>query len=307
MKKISEPIVFFGSGPVAAESLSLLSHEFDIEAVVTRPRPDNHKDEPPVIAVSEQYNHRVFTVSDKAELDRLIAQRPFESRLGILIDFGVIVSQAAIDYFPLGIINSHFSLLPEWRGADPITFAVLSGQKRTGVSLMLLVKAMDEGPLLATSEYSLGPNITTPELTKGLIKLSFQLLAETVPKYVEGNVRPFSQSKTGLVTSYSRKLTKADGKINWGKPAEVLEREIRAYTGWPKSRCVLGGLEMIVTKAHVVNIKGKPGERVISEDNLPTVYCGNNALALDIVKPASKKEMSGAAFLAGYRHSFIKN
>src|SRR5882672_4684555 len=94
-------------------------------------------------------NVPVVTASNKTELDSLLGQLHFTSRLGVLIDFGVIVSQKAIDHFDLGIINSHFSILPEWRGADPITFSILSGQEETGVSLMLLVRAMDEGPLLA--------------------------------------------------------------------------------------------------------------------------------------------------------------
>src|SRR5690349_4191168 len=136
MKKISEPITFFGSGPVAAESLRLLAQSFTIEAVITKPRPAHHKGSVPVLELAEKLQIPVRTASTKSELDALFDSRPVKSRVAILIDFGIIVSQQVIDYFEYGIINSHFSLLPEWRGADPITFSILSGQPRTGISLM---------------------------------------------------------------------------------------------------------------------------------------------------------------------------
>src|SRR5688572_20047531 len=124
-------IVFFGSGPVAAESLRLLGQSFEIEAIVTKPSTTREMG-------AAAGSARLLTVENRHELDVLISEHPFESEVGVLIDFGIIVSQKVIDYFPKGIINSHFSLLPEWRGADPITFSILSGQKKTGVSLMLL-------------------------------------------------------------------------------------------------------------------------------------------------------------------------
>jgi len=176
MKKMSEPIVFFGSGPVAAESLRLLYEHTSIEAVVTKPRAAHHKGDVPVIALAEKLGLPVLTATDKRSLNELFATQPAKSKLAVLIDFGIIISQQVIDYFPLGIINSHFSLLPEWRGADPITFSILSGQQHTGVSLMVLTAGMDEGPLLAQAPYDITPDIDTPHLTSDLIELSDQLL-----------------------------------------------------------------------------------------------------------------------------------
>src|SRR5687768_10593623 len=132
MNKKSEPIVFFGSGPVAAESLRLLAQDFTIEAVITKPRAAHHKGDVPVLTLAESLGLPTETAYDKKSLDKLFETKAFKSRLGVLVDFGIIVSQAVIDYFPFGIVNSHFSLLPEWRGADPITFSILSGQKETG-------------------------------------------------------------------------------------------------------------------------------------------------------------------------------
>jgi methionyl-tRNA formyltransferase len=304
MKKISEPIVFFGSGPVAAESLRLLAEDFTVEAVITKPRPVHHRGDVPVLRVAEQLDLPVKTAASGSELDALFEGHPLKSRVAILIDFGIIVSQKVIDYFPLGVANSHFSVLPEWRGADPITFAILSGQKQTGVSLMLLVKAMDEGPLLAHDDLAIPANATTPELTEALIKLSDKLLKYTLPLYLSGVCQPIDQSITGRQISYSRKLTKEDGLLDWSKPAAELEREIRAFIEWPKSRTSFGDLAVVVTGSHVVQASGKPGSRTII-DKLPVVYCGDQALALDRLKPAGKQEMTGQAFLAGYRQQFI--
>jgi methionyl-tRNA formyltransferase len=311
MKKISEPIIFFGSGPVAAESLRLLAQDFDIEGVVTKPRPPHHKGDVPVLSLAQELSLPIKTVTSRRELDELIKSQPFHSRLGVLIDFGIIVSQRAIDYFPLGIVNSHFSLLPEWRGADPITFAILSGQEKTGVSLMLLVEAMDEGPVLGCGIQKLDPTITTPELTQKLIYLSDALLKKELPRYLNGESEGIPQEKLPELIpdypdkpSYSRKLTKEDGLLDFNKPAVQLEREIRAYAEWPKSRAHFGELEVVVTRASVANESGKPAQRAILHKK-PVVYCGEQALVIENLKPAGKKEMTGEAFLAGHKSKFL--
>lgn len=310
MKKISEPIVFFGSGPVAAASLRLLAQDFVIEAVVTKPRPPHHKGEVPVLALAGELGFEIKTASSKAELDDLFSTHPFKSRLGVLIDFGIIVSQKVLDYFPLGIVNSHFSILPEWRGADPITFSILSGQQQTGVSLMLLVQAMDEGPLLAQGIYDIEPDETTPSLTKHLIDLSAALLRDAIPRYLTGEIIPRTQEEVARMfyshpeVSYSRKLTKRDGVLDWTKSAAQLEREIRAFIGWPKSHTTIGGKEVIVTKAHAVpgnTVEGTPGDIELSliNDGVLMIEAGDGRLCIDKLKPAGKREMSASEFLAG--------
>lgn len=297
---MSKPqVIFFGSGPVAAKSLELLARDFKIEAVVTKPKPPHHRGDFPVITTVEALDIPLFTVKDKTELSSLIAKKPFKSRLGILIDFGIIVNQDVIDYFPLGIINSHFSVLPQWRGADPISFAILSGQKQTGISLMLINEAMDEGPLIAYGEYELPQDITAPMLTTHLINLSHELLKVEVPHYLAGKHGGAPQSITGRDVSYSRKLTKKDGLIDWTKPAEDIEREIRAFYDWPKSRCKLGSKEVIITQARVVAIKGKPGE-ILEKGSRLIVAAGDKALEILKLKPAGKSEMTAHQFLIGY-------
>ncbi len=302
MRKMSETVVFFGSGPVAAESLALLVNDFEIEAVVTKPQPPHHKEAAPVILLAEKIGLNVVTASTKTELDALFATKPFKSRLAILIDFGIIVSQNVIDAFPLGIINSHFSVLPEWRGADPITFAVLSGQASTGVSLMLLVVGMDEGPLLAYGEYELPPDITTPLLTQHLINFSHALLRDVMPKYIAGEMTPAPQTVTGRAVSYSRKLTKEDGLLDWHKPAAILEREVRAFIGWPRSRTTLGRIDVVITAAHIGDGSGTPGQVRIENKQLG-VFTSDGILIIDRLIPSGKREMPASAFLSGYQLS----
>lgn len=292
MTKMSKTIVFFGSGPVAAKSLELLAKNFTIEAVVTKPKPVHHRGNFPVIDLALKLNLPALTVGTKAELSTLLATKPFISELGILIDFGIIVGQEVIDYFPLGIINSHFSLLPEWRGADPITFSILSGQQKTGVSLMILDKGMDTGQIITQKSLAIAPQETTESLTHKLIELSDQMLNEYIPKYVDGSVKPRNQSHPDRAT-YSRKLTKEDGIMDLAKSAEELEREIRAYQEWPKSVTKLAGKDVIITTAHVAKAAG-PRELALKT--------GKDLLIIDRLKPAGGKEMTSEAFLAGHRH-----
>jgi methionyl-tRNA formyltransferase len=291
MKKLSETIVFFGSGPVAAKSLRLLGESFEIEVVITKP---STAEEMQAAAPDTP----ILLVENKNELNDLLASSSFTSRLSILIDFGIIVSQDVIDYFPLGIINSHFSLLPEWRGADPISFAILSGQPKTGVSLMLIDAGMDTGKLLAQKSLQIKPEETTPELTDRLIGLSYTMLRTHLPAYVSGKLRPRSQPHPDRAT-YSRKLTKEDGIIDWEKPAEQLEREIRAFVEWPKSRSEVAGKEVVITKARVVPEPGAPGNTEVRNKEL-LVFCAEGALLIEKLKPAGKKEMNAQAFINGY-------
>jgi methionyl-tRNA formyltransferase len=308
MNQKSETIVFFGSGPVAAESLRLLHQHVTIEAVITKPRAAHHKGDVPVISLAEELGLPVFTATNKRTLDELFATQLVHSRLAILIDFGIIVSQEVINYFPLGILNSHFSLLPEWRGADPITFSLLSGQHRTGVSLMALTAGMDEGPLIAQAEYIIEPTTTNPQLTADLISLSDAQLQAVLPLYLEGKAIAADQLEASIsdVTepTYSRKLSKEDSQLNWQKPAVVLEREIRAFIEWPKSRATFGTLDVVIQQARVLDQTDTAGTTAVI-DKQPVVYCGSQALVLERLKPAGKKEMTGEAFLAGYKNIFL--
>jgi methionyl-tRNA formyltransferase len=295
---MSKTIIFFGSGPVAAKSLSLLHTDFKVEAVITKSQPAHHKHSFPVLSLAQELGLRTLTANTQGELSNLFNKQALKSAMGIIIDYGIIVSHDVIESFPLGIINSHFSLLPRWRGADPISFAILNGDTETGVSLMIINDQLDEGDLLAQRKMSIHPATTTPSLTDELIQLSHGLLVETIPLYWAGKIKPYFQpDKT---PTYSHKLSKSDGIIDWHKPAIRLEHEVRAYLGWPRSRTQLNGIDIIITSAHVVAGSGKPGTLLVKDHQLG-IYCGEGILMLDELIPAGKKEMSAHSFLNGYQ------
>lgn len=301
MKKPST--VFFGSGPVAAKALELLSKHQTIEAVITKPVPVHHKEEAPVQKLSDKLGLKTYYPVNRQGLTELFQTISFSSRVGVVIDYGIIIAPDVIDCFELGIINSHFSLLPRWRGADPISFAILEGDKKTGVSLMVIDEQLDTGKLIAQRSLPISSNDTTRSLTNKLVLLSDELLTAYLPLYVKGNVKPRSQPHTDRAT-HSRKLTKEDGFIDWSKSAEVLEREIRAFIDWPKSRAVLASKDCIVTEASVVPRlldAGLPGQ-VHIDPKIAAILVDTkeDTLAITRLKPAGKKEMTAREFIAGY-------
>lgn len=290
-----QSIVFIGSGPVAAESLRQLLQYFIIEAVITKTSTYAE-----MAGITES---PTYSVSTKSELDELFTNTKFISACAVLIDFGIIVSQNVIDYFPKGIINSHFSLLPEWRGADPITFSILSGQDQTGVSLMLLTAGMDEGPLLAQTIYNIAPNEITTTLTENLVDISSRSLGSILPLWIDDKINPAPQEAQSLYSgeaTYSRKLTKADGFINWEKSATQIEREVRAFIEWPKSKAQINGLDVVITSTEVVKQQIEPCGKFWVENKQLFVSCGTDCLEILSLKPAGKKEMPAKAFLTGY-------
>lgn len=288
----SPKIVFFGSGPVASATLEGLLPHFSVEAIITKPRAEGHRGSVPVLALAEARQIPVFTPRNKNELTELFANTSFTASVGLVVDYGIIISQSVIDHFERGIVNSHFSLLPEWRGADPITFSILAGRPETaGVSLMVINDKLDEGELIAQKPFDLPPTITTPDLTNELVALSNSMLIEYLPKYIAGDINTYPQpDKT---PTYSRKLVKEDSILDIKKPADQLEREVRAFAGWPKSKVDLFGHTVVVKKARVAH-NAHDGDLVL--------HCANNTYLeiLELTAP-SGRTVSGSDFLRGYK------
>lgn len=292
MAKLKQ-LVFFGSGPVGAATLfDLIKTGFEFEAIVTKPHLPHHRGKMPVLDFAKQHEIPVYTPAGKNDLSDIFRKIPFSSSLGVVVDYGVIIGKDVIDSFRDGIINSHFSLLPQWRGADPITFAILSGQKVTGVSLMLIEESLDTGMLLIQEELQIPKLATTPSLTGQLINLSNKLLTESIPKYLNGLIKPYPQNSR-IQPSYSRKLTKNDGRIDWNKSAGVIEREIRAYLGWPRSFTEIFGSPIIITKARVAKDKS---------DGYLVIKCSPGWLEIQELIASSGRTMTGSDFIHGYKH-----
>lgn len=288
----SPKIVFFGSGPVASATLEGILPYFEVEAIITKPRAEGHRGSVPVLELAEARQIPVFTPRNKSELSEVFARTSFSAETGLVVDYGVIINRDVIDAFKNGIVNSHFSLLPDWRGADPITFSILAGRPETaGVSLMVINEKLDEGELIAQEPYELPSTITTPQLTDELVALSNRMLIEKLPHYIAGEIQTYPQPDH--TPTYSRKLTKEDSVVDTTKAADVLEREIRAFAGWPKSKLDLFGHNVVIKKARIA---------ADETDGSLIVNCGNHTFLeiLELTAP-SGRTMSGADFIRGYK------
>jgi methionyl-tRNA formyltransferase len=223
-------------------------------------------------------------LSVKAKLDKLGAEA------AILVAYGRIIPQEIIDLFPKGIINIHPSLLPKLRGSTPVETAILNGLEETGVSLMKLTAEMDAGPIYAQKKISLKGMETKLELAQLLLNEGCDLLIANLDRILSSELKPKVQDETEA--TYTRLLTKADGKIDFNEPAEVIERKIRAFVGFPKAHTSLFGHEVVLTKARL-SLGENDGDLVIK--------CQPGHLEiLELVAP-SGRVMSGADFLRGYK------
>lgn len=233
---------------------------------------------------------------------KLSELKPHASQMAVLAAYGRMIPNTVLDQFPLGIINVHPSLLPQYRGPTPIEQAILDGAQKTGVSIMRLSSGMDEGPIYKQKVLHIAGNESKAELARSLQALGAEMLVEVLPAIANGALTSRRQPHPDRAT-YSHKLTKESGIIDWGKPAEVLAREIRAFAGWPKSRTVLGTIPVAITNARPEKIcKSKPGV-IMTEKKRLFVGTAEDCLEILSLQPDGKKEMTAEAFLAGYRNS----
>ena len=212
-----------------------------------------------------------------------------------------------IALFPFGIVNVHPSRLPKHRGSIPIESVILYDEKETAVSLMSLAKAMDAGPVYAQSEaIRIEHDVTKQVLADHLAEVGANMLGVVLPKILSGDCT--AQEQDHRLASYDERITKEDGFLNFSKSAVQLEREIRAYAEWPKSRTVIASKDVVITKAHVANGDELPGEKHANGDVFVShkqlcIQTAEGVLVVDELKPAGKQAMSGQAFLAGYGQS----
>jgi methionyl-tRNA formyltransferase len=216
---------------------------------------------------------------------------------GILVAYGKLVSPEIIDLFPRGIVNIHPSLLPKRRGSTPIESVILYGEKETGVSLMQLAEEMDAGPIYAQEVVPIQGGETKQVLADLLLNSGKDLLLKYLPAILDGSLSGNPQEK--IEATYDKQIKKEVGELDTTKPAAQLEREVRAYAGWPRSRVKLGTTEVIVTRAHVSDQNGTAGTLWLNGRQLG-VHCAEGTLIIDALIPPGRKEMTAEAFLAGY-------
>jgi methionyl-tRNA formyltransferase len=298
MKK-SSPLVFFGnerlsSGfePHDAPTLrALIENGYDVKAVVSNFVPGRSRKarKLEIEEIAEAYGIPVLLPAKPSGIiDELKA---FGAVAGVLVAYGKIVPQSVIDIFPRGIINIHPSLLPQYRGSTPIEQAMLDGASHTGVSLMQLVREMDAGPVYAQKCRPLSGSETKHALTDALLHMGGEMLIDHLPAILDGSLQPIAQDESKA--TYCGLFTKDQGHMDLTKPAEQLEREVRAYQKWPKSRVTLfDAHDVVVLRTRIANS---------TDDGALVLACGNNTFleVIELTGP-SGKTMSGEAFLRGY-------
>lgn len=296
----SKNLIFFGNerlstgySPNGAPTLEAIIHAgYNVVAVVANYEAGTSRKarKLEVAEVAKAHNIPVLLPNKLSEIkDQLAAYNPTAA---VLVAYGKIIPQSIIDLFPNGIVNIHPSLLPLYRGSTPIEQAILDGVPQTGVSLMQIVRAMDAGPLYAQTTVTLHGNETKFELTDKLLKLGGELVLQVLPSVMQGTAQLTTQDETQA--TFTPQISKADGVLDLNKPAEQLEREIRAYAGWPKSRLDVYNNSIIVTKARIAQS---------SDDGDLVIACNPGWLEiLELVAP-SGRTISGADFARGYRKS----
>ncbi|HSX18360.1 MAG TPA: methionyl-tRNA formyltransferase [Candidatus Saccharimonadales bacterium] len=288
----SSKLVFFGTEDFSNISLiRLIKEGWNIVAVVTKPdSPSGRGQElkqPLVKQTAKEANVKVFQ-PDKV-LDIKVELAALGSSHGILVSYGKILPQEIIDIFPDGIINVHPSLLPKYRGPSPIEVAILNGDSETGVSLMKLTIGMDEGPVYAQKVVKIPPSVDKRVLYEHLAQVGADFLAEKLPMIIDSSLTP--QSQDDSKTSYTKLLKKEDGIVDWQKPAEVIERQVRAFAGWPKSQAKILDQGVIITKSRAAKDQND-GDLVMK--------CNPGYLEIEKLIAPSGRSMSGADFLRGY-------
>lgn len=294
-------IVFFGTGEVSLETLKSISGKITVEAVITKPdlmASSGRAMSPAVKIWAESNSIPCYQPANKAELAELCAQTKFSSKAGLVVDYGIIIPLSVITGFEKGILNSHFSLLPRWRGADPITWSILAGDQTTGVTVMQVDEGMDTGDILAVEEIEVASDETVPTLTDKLVRLSNSMLIDVIPKYLRGEITPAQQNHT--LATFSKKIQKEDGLL---KPSEYtateLERQIRAYLGWPGSYMTSHGALLAIKKVGVSEVTAPTGQLVQNEGRL-LLGCKEGSLEIELIQPAGKKPMDARSFANGY-------
>lgn len=225
--------------------------------------------------------------------------RSYKATVGVLVAYGKIVPQSIIDVFPRGIVNIHPSLLPLHRGPTPIESVILSGETETGVSIMQLVKAMDAGPVYAQGNLQLRGNETKLELASTLLNMGKDLLIQHLAAIIDGSLQPKPQDDEAA--TYDNLLKPSQSKLDFNKPAARLEREVRAFAEWPKSRTELAGRDVVITKAHATSghMSETAGHIAATDKREIAVQTTDGLLIIEELKPAGKAAMPASAFLAG--------
>ncbi len=295
-------IVFMGTPDFAVPSLqALIDAGHDVCAVYTQPdKPQGRKQiltAPPVKTLALAHNIPVFqpnTLKNEDEQARLRALAP---EVIIVVAYGKLLPKAVLDIPPHGCINVHGSLLPRWRGAAPIQWAVIAGDEKAGVTTMQMAEGLDTGDMLLTYETTVGETETAGELFDRLAQAGAELLTETLVKLNDITPRPQDDAQS----CYAHMLDKQMAVIDWSKSAHEIDCLIRGLNPWPIALTTLSGERLKVFAAEKAAGNGEPGTVLEADPKKGlTVACGEGALKLTEIQLVGGKRMKATDFLRGH-------
>lgn len=297
-------IIFFGSDDFAQAHLeAMIDAGFTVVATVTQPdRPKGRGMQMHVSPIKEtSQKHGIDclqpqSLKDEAFLNQL---KGYNADLFVVIAFGRFLTGDLLSMPKKGAVNVHGSLLPQYRGAAPIHWAILNGETQTGVTVMYLNKDMDAGDIIEQASLKIEPRETTPELRQRMIELGKKTLLKVLGDFKKESVQSKPQNKADV--TFAPKLTKELGQIDWSKSAEEIDRQIRALQPWPGAYTSFDDKALKILRAQPVSGEGKPGELIDVSNDAIDIATGEGVLRVFEVHLAGAKAMTSANFLRGHR------
>jgi methionyl-tRNA formyltransferase len=306
-------LIFMGTPEFAAVSLArLLDDRHDVAAVFTQPdKPagrGNKLHPPPVKTLALERGIEVFQPSKikNNEDVRAIFER-IAADACVVAAYGRILPEWLLGLPRLGCINVHASLLPKYRGAAPINWAIARGERETGITIMQMDAGLDTGPMLARRQIEIGEQETAPELLVRLARVGAELLSETLPRVERGEITPVPQNDSEA--TYAPILKREDGLIDWRIPAREIADRIRGFQPWPGTYTIFRGARLILWRARATDFQESYGSgqiepaTIVSADNSGfTIACaGPSFLRIEELQIEGKRRVAARDFLNGAR------
>ena len=294
-------IVFMGTPAFAVKSLEACLELGEVVAVVTQPdKPRGRGQEVSFSPVKELAVARGLPVLQPVKIRGTTFAdevRALNADVAVVTAYGKILPQDVLDAPRRGCVNVHASLLPRFRGAAPIQWAIAAGDAKTGVCLMQMDAGMDTGGIIDVAELPIGPEDTSASMHDALALLGGDVLRRSLQKYVDGQLPVRPQPVDGVVMAPM--IKKEDGRLDWSKPADELERRIRAFTPWPGAFTQTAKGTLKVLAAKVGTGSGAPGRVLRASGDDLEVACGSKSLLLQSIQPEGKRAMRAREWLAG--------
>jgi len=299
-------IVFIGTSRFAVPALSAIAQRHEISLVITQPdRPAGRGRtlrEPPVKERAEILGLRICQ-PDRVNSEPAIAKIEDASpELIVVASYGQILKRDLFSLPPLGTVNIHASLLPSYRGAAPINWAIINGERKTGITTFLIDEGMDTGEILIQRSITIGEDETAGELEDRLALLGAEVILETIEGLSDGTITPISQPEEGA--SLAPRLNRDDARIDWERPASAIHNLVRGTNPWPGGWTKLGEERVKIHRTGLTGIgRGgiRPGEIALERSGRLLVGCGDELLEVLEIQREGRPKTSGSAFLNGLR------